>query len=155
MTEGCWYACFNTGISTPPTHQVHVISRRLCSGWLRPGSASAHVCSGLLTHLTRYRKLLTRGPKRPPFPNLFPLHFHNLCQPEFIPRQLFPSARLHANTNMQGHFLASYFRVFDVVLCGLPWASCSIMAVSLLPSHLFSPIFSPIFSQISSLVVVR
>jgi hypothetical protein len=45
-----------------------VISRRLCSGWLRPGSASAHVCSGLLTHLTRYRQLLTRGLKRPPFP---------------------------------------------------------------------------------------
>jgi len=27
---------------------------------------------------------------------------------------------------MQGHFLVSYFRVFDVVLCGLPGASYSI-----------------------------
>lgn len=35
---------------------------------LRPGSTLAQVCSGLLTHLTRNRQLLTRSPKRPPFP---------------------------------------------------------------------------------------
>jgi hypothetical protein len=35
---------------------------------LRPGSTSAQVCSGLLTHLTRNRQLLTRSPKRPPSP---------------------------------------------------------------------------------------
>jgi hypothetical protein len=48
---------------------------------LRPGSTSAQVCSGLLTHLIRNRQLLTRSPKRPPFPargpNLFPLYAHS------------------------------------------------------------------------------
>ena len=69
LTEAKRYkGSYMTGISTPPTHQVLVISRRLCSGWLRPGSPSAHVCSGLLTHLTRHRQLLARDPKRPPFP---------------------------------------------------------------------------------------
>ena len=57
--------CFLAGISTSPNHQVHVTSRRLCSSWLRPGSASAQVRSGLLTYLTRHRELLTRSPKRP------------------------------------------------------------------------------------------
>jgi len=35
---------------------------------LRPGSTSAQVCSGLLTHPTRNRQLLIRSLKRPPFP---------------------------------------------------------------------------------------
>jgi len=90
---------YMTGISTPFTHLVHVISYRLCSGWLKPGSASAHVCSGLLTYLTRHLQLLTRGPKRLLFPARipyrFPLHFHNLCQPELIPRRSLLSARLY------------------------------------------------------------
>jgi hypothetical protein len=41
-------SCFLTGISTPPNPLAHVAPRPLCSGRLRPGSASAQVCSGLL-----------------------------------------------------------------------------------------------------------
>ncbi len=67
-TNCCKIICFLTGISTPPNPLAHVTPRRLCSGRLRPGSASAQVCSGLLTHLTRNRQLLTRSPKRPPLP---------------------------------------------------------------------------------------
>ena len=70
--------CYTTGISTPPNPRANVTPRRSCSGRLKPGSGSAQVCSGLLTlfthraavktHLTRYRQLLTRGPKVPPPP---------------------------------------------------------------------------------------
>jgi hypothetical protein len=94
----CGNDCFLTGISTPPNHYVYVISRRLCSGWLRPGSASAYVCSGLLTHLARHRQLLTRGLKGPPFPARDPKSVPpTLSQP--VParthsQQLSPSARL-------------------------------------------------------------
>ena len=74
-------SCFLTGISTPPNYQVHVILRCLCSGWLRPGSASADVCSSLLTHLTRHRQLLTRARKgplsQPGIPNMLPLFIYN------------------------------------------------------------------------------
>ena len=115
------------GISTPPNHQVPVISRRLCSGWLRPGSTSAHVCSSLLTHLTRHRQLLTRGPNpHPPFPSQGSQICSHCAVTTCASHNSFPDsypARLHANAHMQGHFLASYFRVFDVVLCDLPGAS--------------------------------
>jgi hypothetical protein len=67
-TFQCGISYFLTKISTPPNPLAHVTPRRLCSGRLRPGSASAQVCSGLLTHLTRNRQLLTRSPKRIPFP---------------------------------------------------------------------------------------
>lgn len=110
-----------------------------------PGSASAHVCSGLLTHLTRHRQLLTTGPKRPPFPAKDPKSVPTaLSQP--VP------ARTHSQTvipvcpsSMQGHFLASYFRVFDVVLhiFSLP----SSLPSSHTSSHsILSPILFPFFS---------
>jgi len=51
-------------------------------------------------------------------PNLFPLHFHNLCQP----KQLSPSARIHAKCPHAETF-SCVFKVFDVVLCNLPRAS--------------------------------
>ena len=45
--------------------------------------------------------------------------------------------------HMQGHFLSSYFRVFDVVLCGLPGASysingCLLLAFTYFLSHLLT-----------------
>jgi hypothetical protein len=120
--EGPRLACFLTGISTPPNHQVHVISRRLYSGWLRPGSASAHICSGLLTHLARYRQLLMRGPKKPPFPARDPKSVPTtLSQP--VP------ARTHSQTVIPvcpSLYKMPYFRAFNVTLCSLPGASYSI-----------------------------
>jgi hypothetical protein len=87
VSSPSYKVCYMTGISTPPTHEVHVISHRICSGWPRPSSASAHVYSGLLTH----RQLLTRGPKRPPFPARDPKFVHTaLSQP--VP------ARTHSQT---------------------------------------------------------
>jgi hypothetical protein len=96
---GSW--CFLTGISTLPNYQVHVVSRRLCSGWLRPGSASVYVCLGLLTNLTRHRQLLKRGPKRPPFPARDPKSVPTtLSQPapaKTHSQTVIPSARLHSD----------------------------------------------------------
>ena len=56
-----------TGISTPSNHQVHVIPRRLCSGWLRPGSASTEVCSPIPSHQTF--TTFNEGPENAPFPS--------------------------------------------------------------------------------------
>ncbi|PMD65239.1 uncharacterized protein K444DRAFT_175032 [Hyaloscypha bicolor E] len=120
-----WISSFLTGISTPPNHQVHVISRRLCSGWLRHSSASAHVCSGLY-HPSQISSTFNEGLEKAPFPSQgSQISSTAISQP--MP------ARTHSQTvipvylsSMQGHFLASYFRVFDVVLCDLPGASYSI-----------------------------
>lgn len=48
MGGTCCIAGFNTGISTPLNPHSLVTQRRLCSGQLRLGSASAQVCLGLL-----------------------------------------------------------------------------------------------------------
>ena len=85
--------CFLTGISTPPNPLAHVTPYRLCSGRLRHGSASAQVCSGLLTYLTRNCQILTRSPKRPPFP----AKGSQICSHcTLVSRQLSWSAYLHA-----------------------------------------------------------
>jgi len=141
--------CFLTGISVPPSHQVHVISRRLCSGWLRPGSASAHVCSGLLTHLARHRQLLTRGPKRPPFPARDPKSVPTaLSQP--VP------ARTYSQTVIPvcpSSCKMPCFKAFDVVLCGLPGAwyyinGCLPLAFTSFLSHLLTHLLAHILAQL-------
>jgi hypothetical protein len=53
------------------------------------------------------------------------------------------------NAHMQEHVLASYFRVFDVILCSLPGASYSINGYLPLAFTSFLSIFSPIFSPSS------
>jgi len=141
-----WPCCFLTGISTPPNHQVHVISRRLYSGWLRPGSASAHVCSGLLTHLTRNRQLLSRSLKSPPFPARGP--------------KSVPTARSFLDSYPSLHlFIYRTFcvllRLFNSVLYILPKATYSIndrfpLAFIYLLTHLLLHI-SPIFHLSSHL----
>jgi hypothetical protein len=74
--------CFTVGISTLSNLSTHVTTRRLCSGQLRPGSASAQVCSPLLTHrgtakthLMKIVQFLTsqNGPLLG-VPNLLPLY---------------------------------------------------------------------------------
>lgn len=45
-------------------------SRDLVLPLLRAGSASAQVCSGLLTHLTRHCQLLTEASEKATFPSL-------------------------------------------------------------------------------------
>jgi hypothetical protein len=138
--------CYMTGISTPPNHRVHVISRRLCSGWLRPGLASAHICLVLLTHPTRYRQLLTKGLKRPPFPTRDPKSVPTVpLQPVLAKthsRQLSPSARFPCR-DIFLRFTSMCLISFSAVCPGLLTLQ---IAISLLPSHLLSPIFSPIFS---------
>jgi hypothetical protein len=125
-----------TGISTPPTHHVYVISRRLCSGWLRPGSASAHVCSGLLTHLTRNRQLLTRSPKGPPFPARGPKSVPTVANSQTV--------ILVCLSSCVGPFSA--LRMFYVVLCVLSRATYSINDRFPLVFTSFLTIFSLIFS---------
>ena len=88
------------------------------------------------------------GPEKTPFPSQgSQVCSHNLCQPE----QLSPSAHLHAECPHKGHFLASYFRVFDVVLCGLPGASYSInscvsLAFTSILSHPLTPLLTPLLT---------
>jgi hypothetical protein len=60
--------CFLTGISTPPNHQVRMVSRRIAEAGSGPAQLRLMSPLGLLSHLTRHRQLLTRGPKRPRFP---------------------------------------------------------------------------------------
>ena len=54
---------------------------------------------------------------------------------------------------MQGHFLVFYFRVFDVVLCGLPRASYSIngclpLAFAPFLSHLLPYLLTYLFTHL-------
>ena len=63
---------------------------------------------------------------------------------------------------VQGHFLASYFRVFDIILCGLPGVSYSINGclplalTSFLLSHPLTPPLThslTLFSPLSPILV--
>ena len=146
------FFCFLTGISVPPNHQVHVISRRLCSGWLRPGSVSAHVCSGLLTHLARHHQLLTRGPERPPFPARDPKSVPTaLSQP--VP------ARTYSQTVIPvcpSSCKMPCFKAFDVVLCGLPGAwyyinGCLPLAFTSFLSHLLTHLLAHLLTHLLTL----
>jgi hypothetical protein len=49
--------CFTIGISTLPYPHAHVTPRRLCSARLRPGSASAQVCSTCLRTAAQSRPI--------------------------------------------------------------------------------------------------
>ena len=107
--------CDMSGTSTPPNHQDHVISRRLCSGWLRPGSASAYVCSGLLAHLTRHRPHFNQGgPEKASSPRQGPQIYPHSTFTTCVSQNSFLGSRPRLSVFMQhaymrGHFLASYF----------------------------------------------
>jgi len=124
--------CCTVGISTLPNPRAHVTPRCLCSGRLRPRFSFG---SGLPTLFTPRRSqdishqkssTFNEGLEKAPFPSQgSQISSTAISQP--MP------ARTHSQTvipvylsSMQGHFLASYFRVFDVVLCDLPGVSYSI-----------------------------
>lgn len=106
-------------------------SRDLAPPLLRLAQARLNFGSCLLksahpSHQTS--STFNEGPEPPPPP--FPSQGSQICSHCAVTtcasHNSFPDsypARLHANAHMQGHFLASYFRVFDVVLCDLPGAS--------------------------------
>ena len=111
----------------------------------------------LRSNLTRNHQLLTRGPKRPPFPARDPKSVPtalSLPVPARTHSQIvIPICRLHEKCPHSGTFSCVYFREFDVVLCGLPGASYSIngcLPLGFTSFLIFFPIFSHISSHISS-----
>jgi hypothetical protein len=116
---------------------------------LRPGSTSAQVCSGLLTHLTRNRQLLTRSPKGPPFPARGPKSVPTVANSQTV--------ILVCLSSCVGPFSA--LRMFYVVLCVLPRATYSIndqfpLVFTSILTHLLTHLLTylltvlPIFSHI-------
>ena len=124
-------------------------SRDLAPPLLRLAQAQLSFGSGLLTHLTRHRQLLMRGPKRPPFPARDPKSVPTaLSQP--VP------ARTYSQTVIPvcpSSCKMPCFKAFDVVLCGLPGAwyyinGCLPLAFTSFLSHLLTHLLAHILAQL-------